>query len=339
VWKIRARVLAGLAFIGTTNLAALGAVYPALIELREGRTWVLLGGMVLIGAIALWQAPRSGEWAFLLLNLALLVPIAVFVYQIATRSSGAVPEIALIDCCILPTLFCARLWHAVLAVLVTIAVAGGMAWLRLGDQGYAGLAVNGIVFITVFVCVVVRLLRHLALDTLAKAQLGEVTDPLTGLSNRRGLERFAVRNWTAPGQSQKSIILLVVDIDHFKQVNDTMGHAAGDDVIRRLGDLLRASSRDDDLAVRLGGEEFLLLLHAPLGQALAIADRLRVQIEKELYPITASIGGHEMVPDAQEDAPASLWRAVDIADRSLYEAKRAGRNCVVIASPAIIDDQ
>jgi PleD family two-component response regulator len=78
-----------------------------------------------------------------------------------------------------------------------------------------------------------------------------VTDPLTGLSNRRGLERFGQRTWADQAAHRQLIATLIVDIDHFKNVNDTLGHTAGDDVIRRVAELLTAPDLSDDLPARL----------------------------------------------------------------------------------------
>jgi diguanylate cyclase (GGDEF)-like protein len=204
-------------------------------------------------------------------------------------------------------------------------------WLRVGPTGQAPAVAIGEVFALVVVAVIVRLLRDLAHDALAEARRGEVTDPLTGLANRRGLERYGGRTWAQQARRGQPIAVLIADIDHFKQVNDTRGHTAGDELIRQVAELLNASLRRDDVAVRLGGEEFLVLAQAPPGEADVFAERLRAAFEKALYPVTVSIGVYETLPGAADPLPASLWRAVDIADRALYDAKRAGRNRVVSA--------
>jgi diguanylate cyclase (GGDEF)-like protein/putative nucleotidyltransferase with HDIG domain len=147
-------------------------------------------------------------------------------------------------------------------------------------------------------------------------------DPLTGLRNRRGFEQ-GLDGRRAP------LALLICDLDHFKRVNDTLGHPAGDDVLRRFADLLRACTREDDAAIRLGGEEFALVLSG-VGEreALAVAERLRREVANEFrefpVPISVSVG----IADAGsgQDAEA-LVRA---ANRALFAAKRLGRDrCVV----------
>jgi diguanylate cyclase (GGDEF)-like protein/putative nucleotidyltransferase with HDIG domain len=147
-------------------------------------------------------------------------------------------------------------------------------------------------------------------------------DPLTGLLNRRGFEDGLERR-------RETLALLICDLDHFKRVNDTLGHPAGDDVLRRFADLLRACTREDDAAIRLGGEEFALVLSG-VGEreALAVAERLRREVAAEFrdfpVPVSVSVG---IADSGRCDGAESLVRA---ANRALYAAKRLGRDrCVV----------
>jgi diguanylate cyclase (GGDEF)-like protein len=180
----------------------------------------------------------------------------------------------------------------------------------------------------------VRLLRELAVSALVESRRSEVTDPLTGLVNRRGLERLVEPLWRKRAHDGRSILVIVVDVDHFKRINDTQGHAAGDEVLRRLGGLLSESIRDDDLAVRLGGEEFLVLADSRQDGAKRIAERLRRVVEESLGPVTVSIGVHETRPLLTDPLPESVWSAVALADSALYEAKGRGRNRVAL-TPAL----
>jgi diguanylate cyclase (GGDEF)-like protein len=147
-------------------------------------------------------------------------------------------------------------------------------------------------------------------------------DPLTGLRNRRGFEQ-GLENRRAP------LALVICDLDHFKRVNDTLGHPVGDEVLRRFADLLRGCTREDDVAVRLGGEEFALVLSG-VGEreALAVAERLRREVASTFrdfpVPISVSVG----IADGARDAGAEAM--VRAANRALYAAKRLGRDrCVV----------
>jgi len=177
----------------------------------------------------------------------------------------------------------------------------------------------------------VRILRVLAVRAVTDARRGEVTDPLTGLLNRRGMERQVDGYWREHARLELPILTLVVDVDHFKTINDTQGHAVGDQVLHRLGGLLAASVRGRDLAVRMGGEEFLILCEAPPGEGRHIAERLRRTLEVELSPVTVSIGVHEVCPRTDDVLPEAVWSAVQVADQALYEAKRRGRNQVAHA--------
>lgn len=162
-------------------------------------------------------------------------------------------------------------------------------------------------------------------------------DPLTGLLNRRGLaNRFAriVRRAQSEQQPQ-SMTLAMIDIDHFKQINDRHGHGVGDDVLAGLGRCLDSHTRPADLAVRLGGEEFLLIWVGTGGKlAETLAERLRQAVEVEPFSTragklsaTISIGVADM-RSLQEPLDGVLQRV----DRALYQAKEDGRNRVIVAT-------
>ncbi|WMW03326.1 sensor domain-containing diguanylate cyclase [Pseudomonas entomophila] len=151
------------------------------------------------------------------------------------------------------------------------------------------------------------------------------TDPLTGLVNRRGLE-FALSLLQAEGRDFSAIVL---DVDHFKRVNDGHGHAVGDTVLHRLAELMRGACREGDVLCRTGGEEFLMLLPgASLEAALSVAERLRLAVQNTAIApvggVTVSLGvaRWQALPDSEPDA------TLKAADRALYQAKRAGRNRV-----------
>lgn len=156
------------------------------------------------------------------------------------------------------------------------------------------------------------------------------TDPLTGLFNRREfLERLELEVEKATRLSHYSAVLLMLDLDFFKQINDTYGHATGDAVLKAVAEILHNTSRAIDVPARLGGEEFAVLLSgADKNEALAIAERLREQVAKividhEAGPvtITVSIGAASLSAD-DINGEAVLHRA----DTALYEAKDKGRN-------------
>ena len=164
--------------------------------------------------------------------------------------------------------------------------------------------------------------RFEALEQLA------ATDPLTGLANRRGCEKRIAGEISRAERERKPLSCIMLDIDRFKQVNDTLGHQAGDQVLRELSTMLRQSVRAYDIVARWGGEEFLLILPgADLEAARMLAERIRMGVQKlpTSVPgsVTISAGAAEF--DSDYDFEATLRTA----DRRMYEAKAAGRNCVV----------
>jgi diguanylate cyclase (GGDEF)-like protein len=171
------------------------------------------------------------------------------------------------------------------------------------------------------------------LDTCEEAAF---TDHLTGLANRRRFERQLEREVSRTRRFERPFCLLVLDIDHFKLVNDTHGHDAGDDVIRRLGNVLQAGTRGIDTAARIGGEEFAIILtETDFAHGLEVAERLRASVSEMQSPvagrITVSIGLAEFNTDARD--ARELFNS---ADAALYEAKRQGRDrvCCAQANPA-----
>ncbi|MBI3523259.1 MAG: GGDEF domain-containing protein [Betaproteobacteria bacterium] len=158
------------------------------------------------------------------------------------------------------------------------------------------------------------------------------TDPLTGVFNRRGFEEYIVHELTRRRRTGETMSLLLLDIDHFKRINDTYGHQAGDNTLSRFAGKIAGSLREIDSFGRLGGEEFAILLPAtPHAQALEAAERLRKSITgldleagSQRYTITVSIG--VVSSDGDGEDYASLYRE---ADRRLYAAKEAGRNRVI----------
>ncbi|GEM44386.1 diguanylate cyclase [Deinococcus cellulosilyticus] len=145
-----------------------------------------------------------------------------------------------------------------------------------------------------------------------------LSDPLTGLLNRRQFEKDRARFSTGDA-------FLLLDLDHFKQVNDRHGHAMGDEVLRQLAALLKSSTRDNDRLYRMGGEEFLVVLRGiETQQAITIAERIRETVEHHVFPVPERItvsGGL-----VQFSTPGNLNQLLEQGDHLLYRAKREGRN-------------
>ncbi|SFM40093.1 GGDEF domain-containing protein [Thermodesulforhabdus norvegica] len=158
-------------------------------------------------------------------------------------------------------------------------------------------------------------------------------DPLTGLYNMRSFFRALESEMHRTRRSRVPTSLIMLDLDHFKQINDTYGHIAGDYVLKSVADTLRNGVRAGDLPCRYGGEEFAVVLPGTsLSQAVGVAKRLKEAIEKlkcfyagKEIPVTASFG----VATYRGTTPPEVTPFVDRADKCLMEAKQNGRNRIV----------
>jgi len=178
--------------------------------------------------------------------------------------------------------------------------------------------------------------NHLALaDANAKLQTLSREDGLTGLFNRGYWQECLEREFHRFMRSHEACSLIMLDIDHFKAVNDTYGHPGGDEVIRKVAALLDRHARKTDIVGRYGGEEFgLILPHTSASQAEIFAERLRgatemldVEFEQQVINVTVSLGIAELQPDTQD---TEQW--VTQADEALYVSKQNGRNQYTVAT-------
>jgi diguanylate cyclase (GGDEF)-like protein len=160
-------------------------------------------------------------------------------------------------------------------------------------------------------------------------QQRSTTDPLTGLANRRTFEDRLAAEVERAHRTGSPLSVAIIDLDHFKAVNDRYGHGVGDEVLTEVARCLAAACRSDDLVARLGGEEFAVILPSPAAVAMTGIERLRAAIRAGAYPdgleVTAS-AGCASIRD-QETDPSQLLRRADVA---LYRAKADGRDRAVI---------
>jgi len=168
-------------------------------------------------------------------------------------------------------------------------------------------------------------------------------DGMTGLYNRRFLEEFIDQVMSQAQRENETYSVLMLDVDFFKMVNDTYGHDIGDKVIVQLGKLLHESIRDADLAIRYGGEEFIVMLHnANDDGTLKVANKIHSEFSKLIFEVgdgktmqkTLSIGISKFPKDGD-----TIWKCIKYADTALYEAKNTGRNKVVEFKPEMFNSE
>jgi diguanylate cyclase (GGDEF)-like protein len=194
--------------------------------------------------------------------------------------------------------------------------------------------------------VLLRFAFHDALEEKMGTELYEraTRDPLTSARNRRYFTDRLDSEWPWARRHQRACTLLMIDLDHFKRINDEWGHLAGDEVLRQFVQIVHAELRQEDLFGRLGGEEFAVLCRAtPAQDAAILAERLRRRVASHVFdwkgdrlPVTVSIG----IATSQEGGLSTSEQLIDRADKRMYGAKREGRNRVagVPSEPAAEDE-
>ena len=163
-----------------------------------------------------------------------------------------------------------------------------------------------------------------------------LTDALTGLPNRRAIDIWATRELGAAARHGFPIWVVMADLDHFKAVNDTHGHDAGDTVLKAFSEILQANTRQSNMSGRMGGEEFLLVLtHLERDHIARVVERIRTQYERRPF----SFGGQALIATAsfgaagfQGTVPPEFSVLVAQADAALYSAKQKGRNRIEFAA-------
>ena len=158
-----------------------------------------------------------------------------------------------------------------------------------------------------------------------------LTDVLTGLPNRRHAMKRFVKCWDESINEKKPLSCMMVDADNFKQINDTQGHDAGDEVLRQLSRKLKESIRTDDVVCRLGGDEFIILCqNTPLDGAMLLAEKIR----QEVSNLQVSVGNGKWIGSisigvgSRQDNMKVLEDLIKVADNGVYIAKKNGRNFV-----------
>jgi diguanylate cyclase (GGDEF)-like protein len=332
--RIAALTLAALTFvaglIGTVNLCVEGTLHPGATR----TTYTVAMAACLVAAAALAVRQRAGRWQTLG-----LVALTEVVYVIVVLSMS-VPAQATPLMLLFPSFVAAwflgpwMLGATMLATVVACTIALGHTYGALSIAVQVAISAGALNTAAFGVYVLRRRVQRLLEATQALSH----QDPLTGLANRRFLVEQAPRVWRQARREGSRVAAMVLDLDHFKQLNDAHGHAAGDAVLRTVASSLAATVRPSDVLARTGGEEMIVLgLVSDPAEAHRLAERLRAAVRTSRtddgHSVTASIGIALTRPVDGEDAADAMWRLVDRADGAMYEAKQAGRDRVAAVAP------
>jgi diguanylate cyclase (GGDEF)-like protein len=334
--QVAAPTLAGLLFLG----AAMGLVNLFVDGvLREGApVWVYGGAMVSLVVLGVWLAfrrrvGRRETFGLVLLGDLVYVVIAMCIEDPVRHA----PPLMLLFCAFVAAWFLGP-WMIGVNMAVTVLACLLAMWgsydspLALAVQVGVNAGVLNAASAGVYV------LRRRVQRLLEATRALSHQDPLTGLSNRRFLVEQAPRVWRQARREGARVAAMVLDLDHFKQLNDAHGHAAGDAVLQAVAASLAATVRPSDVLARTGGEEMVVLgLVSDAAEAHLLAERLRSAVATSRtddgHTVTASIGIALVRPVDVEDAASAMWRLVDRADGAMYAAKRAGRDRVAAVLP------
>jgi diguanylate cyclase (GGDEF)-like protein len=318
--------------IAGAAIGLLALIPPSGTDVDTGGVLAATAGALALAAVAVVGFERLPVWAF---HTGLVAATALSTLAIHSWGNaapyGPLPYLWV-------TIY-AFYFFSLPAALVHMAVLGALFGIELGlrDLDYTPvtdwLATVGTLTTA---GVLVALVRDRLIGLIANLTDAARSDPLTGLLNRRGFEETFDVELERARRTDRSLSVIVGDVDRFKAINDRLGHAAGDEVLRRIGEKVLLTKRSWDSGARVGGEEFAIL--APDTDehgAYVLAERLRVEIEETFEPagsgqLTASFGVVSFPVHGQ--TAAALLQA---ADKALYAAKRLGRNRSVISSAEV----
>jgi diguanylate cyclase (GGDEF)-like protein len=292
---------------GATMLACMVLAVPLGVRRRASR-WQLFGLVLFADVVYLVTALTVADPLHYATPLMLLFPAFVSAWFLGVRELIA----SMVVTTVFPLIALADEYREPMMLVFQVAVIAGI--LNLASIG---------------VFVLRRRVERLLMETQTLSHL----DPLTGLYNRRFLVEQAARVWRQARREGTRVAAMVLDLDHFKKLNDAHGHAAGDAVLRAVAESLSATVRPTDVLARTGGEELVVLgLVGDPDEARRLAERLRAAVAgtrtEEGHAVTTSIGIALTRPEDGENATEALWRLVDRADAAMYEAKKQGRDRV-----------
>ncbi|NUR61894.1 MAG: GGDEF domain-containing protein [Catenulispora sp.] len=308
--------------------ASLGAILTLLLGVQQGvfsaTWWNNMATSAFAAAWGLVYVLLSGPAPDLILRATPAASALLITANMAVSHSNAADGMLLLTW---PVLFAAYLLPRRTAYWTLLIVIGCLTVvLKAGsgpDRFAAWVEITASVALTQLVILQVRAQA----DRLKKALAQQArTDPLTGLGNRRAFDEALEREAARQRRTHAPLSLLTVDVDHFKQINDTWGHSAGDETLTALGELLPRLVRAGDVVGRIGGEEFgVVMPDCPHQQAVDRADTLRSQVAAVsrtwAHPVTVSVGVATLPDSAQ-----TMTELVIAADMALYAAKESGRD-------------
>jgi diguanylate cyclase (GGDEF)-like protein len=294
-----------------------------------------------IGVLRKYPHSRLGTQLMLIASIAVFWAVAMIRWVTTTDIPSMSPEIVMVVPLTLAAVARLRLQLILPVAVLCPALFLVAEYLLPGHPHFAATVLGTLLFCALTVITAIatdRLLRRAWLSR-AIVELTAMSDAVTGLPNRQWFNRDYQTLFSQSRRNREPLAVFLIDLDHFKKLNDHHGHAAGDEALARIGELLRRFSRRPmDLSGRYGGEEFVLVLHNPTfnGAQRIVRDLLteleQLGIENSGAPlgrVTASAGIYMAVPTA-EDRPEDFLR---LADGALYAAKQAGRNRFCMARP------
>jgi len=224
------------------------------------------------------------------------------------------------------------LYGSFLLILLFYAIYNLTIWQFFSNQEQLPIVLDFILLLALVCTVFFGFTLNVIFSLVGKLRKEIITDRLTGAHNRNYLIDVAKQLFSLSKRTNNPLSLIICDIDRFKNINDSYGHLSGDKVLKIFSDTIKNTLRNEDVFIRIGGEEFIILLpHIDQSQALVAAERLRVNInalsinvEIDTISISASFGV------TQIDLNLDIDRNINNADMALYEAKRTGRNKVVV---------
>jgi diguanylate cyclase (GGDEF)-like protein len=316
---------------GALPLLVLGVVSPTFLKAGALPILAVIVAFTVVTVAIAVRAGRLTETQFTVLGSGGMIGVAISAFLIADPSGARAVTSML---AVVPAIAASGSPHKVTAslTLASVAMATGLTFAGSTSGAVTFVAVGAAATIVLVPVLLIATIRRSLVAVTARLETLAYTDSLTGLLNRRGMMTRVETMLDAAASSDNPVTVLIIDVDHFKTVNDRHGHAAGDKVLVTVADAIsaavRESVRDDDVVVaRIGGEEFVVLCRdtAPTDVQSAILEAVRTRCQ-----VTVSIGAVNALVVQGDGDPSDVELFVDelirVADRALYAAKNEGRD-------------